>query len=219
MNDDHTSVDSNPSPAVRLGAGACVHYGRPPHMNADTDETLSDADFGRAFLSAAVTPERVVAAAKRVAGDSIELGPIRGGPAGAASVKAKGVVGDPVATQLSDDPLVYRLRIPLHIRFAVKVGTLGRFEADGQVDIRVGARAVAPLALVIDLQPVTDRDVTLEVMAKDVPARFMKRAADIRREVVHHVVDYVNQMLTRPEVATFTRMDLVGLIEQGWTQL
>jgi hypothetical protein len=188
-------------------------------MNDDTDDTLSDADFGRAFLRAAVTPERVVAAARRVAGNTIELGPIRGGPAGAASVKAKGVVGDPVVTQLSDDPLVYRLRIPLHIRFAVKVGTLGRFEADGRIHIRVGARAVAPLALVIDLQPVTAGDVTLEVTAKDVPARFMKRAADIEREVVHHVVDYVNEMLTRSDVAAFTRMDLIGLIEQGWTQL
>ena len=188
-------------------------------MNADADDTLSDAAFGRAFLHAAVTPERVVAAAKRVAGDTIELGPIRGGPAGAASVKAKGAVGDPVATHLSDDPLLYRLRIPLNIRFAVKVGTLGRFEAEGAVEIRVGARAVAPLALVIDLQPVTAGDVTLEVTAKDVSARFMKRAADIRREVVTHVVEYVNEMLTRPEVTTFTRMDLLPLIEEGWTRL
>jgi hypothetical protein len=181
-------------------------------MHPDADDTLSDAAFGRAFLHAAVTAERVVAAA-------IELGPIRGGPRGAASVKAKGVVGSPVATQVSDDPLVYRLAIPLHIRFAVKVGTLGRFEADGHVDLRVGARAVAPLTLVIDLHPVSAADVALEVVAKDTPARFMKRAADIRREVVQHVVEYVNGMLARPEVAAFTRMDLTDLIEQGWTQL
>lgn len=185
----------------------------------DPDTTLSPADFGHAFLLAAVTPERVVAAAKRMAGETIELGPIRGGPGNAASVKAHGTVGDPVATLVSDDPLVYNLRIPLHIRLAVKVGTLGRFVADGFVNVGVTARPTRPLTLVIELKPVSARDVVLEVAAQDLPARFMNRAADVRREVVTHVVDYVNDTLQRPQVAEFTRMDLVELIERGWAQL
>jgi hypothetical protein len=180
-------------------------------------EPFSYQAFGEALILTAVTPERVIDAVKRLAGDSVSLGPA--GPARAAVVHARGAVGEPVAEELPGDLLAYSVRLPLELALDVRVGATGHFEANGDIDLRLVVRTVRPLAIVIDVEPVAPGDVNFTIRARGVQSRLLQRAGDVEGELRMHTASYVNQQITRPEAARYTRIDLVPVIDQTWRAL
>jgi len=180
---------------------------------------LAYRDFGEAFVLACVTPERLVDAIRRIAGDKVELGPLRAGPGGAAVVTARGTIGEPIADELGSELLSYSVRLPVDVDLQAKVGAVGRFKATGEITIRLTVRTVRPLAIVIDVHPVTPRDVTFEVVARGVQSRIMALAADIEGEMRIHAAAFVNEQTRRPDAARLTRIDLLPMIEAAWATL
>lgn len=176
-------------------------------------------DFGSAFIVHAVTPERIVEAVTRIAGDSVRLGPIKAGPGGRATVHATGRIGEPAADEEGYDPLVYAVRLPVDVDLEVKVGTVNRYAATGTVDMRLTIRAVAPLSLHIDPDPVGPEHVAFDIQAQGVQARLLGRAGDVDGELRRHTADYVNARMSDPDTTRFSRIDLLPIIQRVWDDL
>ncbi|HMC38163.1 MAG TPA: hypothetical protein VKI19_00785 [Acidimicrobiales bacterium] len=175
--------------------------------------------FGEAFILRAVTPERVVDAVARIAGDRVELGPIKAGPGGRATVNAHGRIGEPQADEEAAEPLTYTVRVPVDVSLQVKVGTVNRYAASGTIDMRLVVRTAEPLKIVIDVEPVRPEQVRFEIEAKGMPARFLGRAGDVDGELRRHTAAYVNERIGHPDTSRFTTIDLLPLMERVWADL
>lgn len=179
-------------------------------------ESLTYEAFGEAFLRAAVTPERIASAIKRIAGDTVTVGPLRAGPGGAASVVAKGELGEPVAEMVPGDGLALAVRLPVRLRITARVGAVGRFEAEGEVRLHISVRTQLPVAIVIELGLVRPEHVEFSIEAKGVPSKVMGLAADVDGELRRRTAEYINSRIANPETAGLTHIDLLPLIERGW---
>ena len=87
-------------------------------------EIVSYQDFGAVFIDEAVTAARIEHAVRDVAGDRVDVGPIKVGPGDAASVVAKGAIGAPTARPLEpeeDGTRRFAVDIPVELHLSVKV--------------------------------------------------------------------------------------------------
>jgi hypothetical protein len=174
--------------------------------------------FGEDFIVTAVTPERVVASARQIAGDKVELGPLRAGPGGAATVTATGWIGEPTAEELATELLSYAVRLPVDLDLEVRIGPTGRFLASGHIELRLTVRTETPPAIVIDVGTVRPGDVHLTIEARGVQAKLLQRAGDIDSELRRHAARYVNEKISSPQARQLTRVDLVPLIDRVWNE-
>jgi hypothetical protein len=179
-------------------------------------DSLTHEEFGEAFLRAAVTPERIASAIHRIAGDSVVVGPLRAGPGGAASVVAKGELGEPAAEVLPGEALAFAVRLPVRLRITVRVGALGRFEAAGEVRLHISVGTRLPLAIIIELARVRPEHVEFAIEAKGVPSKVMNLAADVEGELRRRTADYINARVANPDASSLTNIELLPLIESGW---
>jgi|SRR5579875_1063378 len=175
--------------------------------------------FGEDFIVTAVTPERVVASIRRIAGDKVELGPLRAGPGGAATVVARGWMGEPSAEELATDLLAFAVKLPVDLDLEIRLGTTGRFAATGHIELRLSVRTESPPAIVIDVAPARPSDVHLTIEARGVQAKLLQRAGDVDGELRRHAANYVNERVESPEARRLTRVNLVPLIEKAWSAL
>ena len=175
--------------------------------------------FGEAFVYRAVTPERVVEAVARIAGETVELGPIRAGPGGTASVLARGRIGEPEADESASDPLTYSVRLPVDVALEVKVGTVHRYNATGTIDLSLTVRTVEPLKIFIDVDPVRAEDAAFNIRSHGVQAKLLGRAGDVEGELRRHTAAYVNERMNHPDTVRYTTIDLLPLMEQVWASL
>jgi len=182
-------------------------------------KNLSYHSFGEAFLFNAVTPERVVATVARIAGDSVSIGPLRAGPGGAASVKASGTIGMPVADELAGDLLRYSVRLPVDLSLEVRVGAVGYFKACGDIELRLGVRVVEPLTILIDVDPVRPSDARFMLTPQGMSSKLLSRAGDVEGQLREHAAAYVNDQVSRTEALRYMQIDLLPLIESTWANL
>jgi hypothetical protein len=175
--------------------------------------------FGEAFIYRAVTPDRIVEAVTRIAGDVVELGPIRAGPGGRATVHAKGRLGEPEADEAGSDPLVYLVRLPVDVDLEVRVGTLHHYRATGSIDLRLSVLVAEPLRIAIETDPVRPKDVHFDIEAQGMQAKLLGRAGDVDGELRRHTAEYVNERVLAPETSRFTNIDLLPLMDRVWADL
>lgn len=175
--------------------------------------------FGEAFIYRAVTPERIVDAVSRIAGDQVRLGPIKAGPGGAATVNALGRIGEPEADEAGSDPLTYAVRLPVDVSLEVKVGGINRYSASGAIDLNLRVHTAEPLAILIDVEPVRPEHISFRIEAKGVQAKLLGRAGDVDGELRRHTAAYVNERISDPGTSRFTHIDLLPLIEEVWADL
>lgn len=188
-------------------------------MASRPPEPLDYRRFGEAFILNAVTPERIVDAVTRIAGDAVELGPISAGPGGKATVHARGRIGAPSADETGSDPLAYDLLLPVDVSLEVKVGSVNRYDATGEIPLRLEVKTVEPLAIVIDVEPVRAGDIRFRIDAKGLQARLLGRAGDVGGELRRHTADYVNARLSAPETSRYTIIDLLPLMDRVWSEI
>jgi hypothetical protein len=182
-------------------------------------EAVSYESFGEEFIRASVTADRIVRAAKRVAGDAFTVGPMRAGPGKRASVLAKGTIGEPVATPRPEEVLAYTVTVPIDVAISVRAGVHGHFDAHGEIRLTLRVLVEQPLAIVIDVAEVKPGDVSFKVQARDIQSRLMQVAHDIEGEIRTHAAAHVNAQAQRPEATYFTRVELLPLIEASWAHM
>jgi hypothetical protein len=182
------------------------------------DPRVPYAVFGERFFEHAVTQERIVGALGGLAGDPIEFGPIGAGPGRIAHVTASGVVGRGVAARVPGDEIAFRLTIPVALDLQIDLGMdHHRFHADVAVGLNLHARAAEPLRVVIDVDPPTWRDVSVEVKAEGLRAGVLKRLAGIDREIGRFVARFVRRELDKPHIRAARDIDVAARIDGAWS--
>lgn len=176
-------------------------------------------EFGAAFFERAVTPERVAATVRRVAGESIDVGPIKVGPGGVAVAEAAGRVVDVTARQVSTSPIRHHVRIAVSLEIQVVLaGQTHRFTGDLALSLEIAALAVTdPLQVVIDIDPPKRSDVTVRLKAAGLQARLLQRLGNMEEEIRDQVTAVVADLLEAPAAQEVRVIDIGKIIDDVWT--
>lgn len=162
------------------------------------------ADFGERFVTYAVTEERIAAAVAGMTGRGVTIGPFSLGPAGLAGFVAEGALGTPVVTRNPGDALTFNVQVPLTLAVNLVLGgrKLG-LAAVVEIGLTLHARTAQPLLVVIDVAPVTARDVSFTLRAEAIDTAWEMLldpiAGLVQREVANRVNAIVNDPKARPE--------------------
>lgn len=162
-------------------------------------------------LQDAVTPEVVADVIAQVAGDVIDVGPLRVGPGGVARATAQGVLRraevrpEPGAP---DAVLRYEAQIPVTLELTVEAtGGRHRYTADLQVRVRASIGRDGDWA-VVDLRELTGRDVHTRLTAHGLPAKLLAKVGDVEGELRREVAAYVNGRFEGDDVRSLSRIPL-----------
>ncbi|MEV0030674.1 hypothetical protein [Nocardia sp. NPDC050793] len=183
-----------------------------------TEETTNDpswidyADFGERFVTHAVTEKRIVAAVASMAGRGMAIGPFNIGPPGLAGFIAEGKVGEP--TVLRHDPhVVFQVTVPLTLAVKVRLGGRKlRLAAVVEIDLTLHARTADPLLIVIDIPPITTRDVSFVLRAQTVESAWEWLLDPIAGLVQREVANRVNAMLAEPHARSARVFDIEAMV-------
>jgi hypothetical protein len=181
-----------------------------------TSDHISYADWGEGFFRTAVSAERVLSGVNVLAGQVIDVGPMGVGPGRVVKVTAKGQIGTAVGERVSDDPVSFRVQLPVSLEFAINLGVdTHRFVADIVVPLVLTARARADLAIVLDVDPPTPAQVVVRLKAKGLRASITQHAANVEGELKRFVAKYVGREIEKPYVKAARLIDVSGAIDKA----
>jgi len=175
-------------------------------------------EFGVNFVKHVVTPDRVAGTISRLAGGEVKAGPMPAGPGGAASVTASGRIGDIVARASSaSGRLAFEAVIPIELLLEVRVaGADHRYRGRVNVPLSLRVRAVSPVTLIIDVDPVLSDKVEVELSADGVRAKVLQRLGNVNEEVRETVATIVNERLTSEAAREARHLDILSFVDKAW---
>ncbi|MEU2035538.1 hypothetical protein [Nocardia amamiensis] len=180
-----------------------------------TDEPRSEpawidyAEFGERFVAHAVTAARIESAISSMAGRGLTIGPVSIGPAGLAGFVAEGKVGTPRVLHRGPG-VTFEVTVPVSLTLKVLLGGRKlRLEARVEIDLTLHARTAEPVLIVIDIPPITKRDISFVLRAQAVESAWEWLLDPIAGVVQREVASRVNAMLADRQ----TRRNLVFDIE------
>lgn len=200
----------------------------PESTESEPDEApLSDAttaaaamsyeEFGVEFFRLAVTEERVLGAVRVLAEEPIDFGPLGVGPGRLAKVSARGQVGEPVATLLSEQPVSYLVTLPVALAFSLDLLVdTHRFDAEVSVPLTITAHAKHPLTIHIDVTPPRSRDLKVQVKGDSGRAELMRKVADIDAELSRFIAKFIRRELEKPSVQAARTIDIAKIMSKAW---
>lgn len=177
----------------------------------DLPTWISYGEFGERFVAHAVTPARIEAAVSSLAG-RIELGPFAVGPGKLARVRVRGDIGSPAIAR-SGSEVVFAVRIPVRLDLTVTLGGRElRLEAAVDIDLTLHARTADPLLVVIDIPPVTKRNVgTPVIRAETVDAEAEVLLEPTAKTIRKEVADRLQAMLSEPDARRSRVFDIEAI--------
>lgn len=181
-------------------------------------DECSYEEFGAEFFRRAVTPERVADTVRRVAGEEINVGPIKVGPGGLATAQAVGRVQKVTATHVAGSPITYRVEIPVLLTLEVALaGQKHSFDGDLTLTLHLAARAMRePLQVVIDIEPIAARDIAVKTRAAGLQAKLLQRIGNMDEEIRDQVLRVVTELLAAPAAMEVRIIDVGKIIEDVW---
>jgi hypothetical protein len=184
----------------------------------DTHDFVTYEQWGRKFFEVAVTEERVAAAFGAIAGDQFEMGPMAQGPGGLARVSAKVSIGEPQAKRRLGDTITFDIRIPLTIDLLVDLRLdKQRFTVAGEVALRAVARAVEPLALLLDVAKPRPSDISVHVSSKSIRGEIVRIIGGVDAEIRRFTAQHVADQIEAPESKEAQLIDVESMIDTAWT--
>ncbi|MGV9665129.1 hypothetical protein ACWDUL_33250 [Nocardia niigatensis] len=183
-------------------------------MTSPEEPTWIDyAEFGERFVAAAVTETRIESAVSSVAGRGITIGPFGIGPAGLARFVAKGSIGKP--TVIRRGPHVhFDVMLPVKLRVDVTLGGQRlRLEAVVEIDLTMHARTADPLLIVIDIPPVTGRDVSFVMRAQAIGTAWELLLDPIAKLVQREVANRINAILADADSQRGRTFDVQAIMD------
>lgn len=170
------------------------------------------AEFGRRFVTHAVTSPRIEAAVAGIAGRGLKIGPFSLGPAGLAGFLAEGKVGTPRVVR--DGPHVtFDVRVPVSLALKVLLGGRKlRVETIVSIDLRLHARTAEPLLIVIDIPQVQPEDVQVVLRARALEAAGEWMLDPIAGLVQREIAGRVNAMLADPRARRSRTYDIEAIV-------
>jgi hypothetical protein len=121
---------------------------------------------------------------------------------------------------VSDDPVSFRVQLPVSLEFAINLGVdTHRFVADIMVPLMLTARARADLAIVLDVDPPTAGQVVVRLKAKGLRASITQHAANVEGELKRFIAKYVGREIEKPYVKAARLIDVSGAIDTAVSSL
>lgn len=180
-------------------------------------DEISFEELGVNFVTHVVTPERVAATIAHVAGSEVKVGPMNAGPGGAASVSAVGRIGTVTAVNTWRSPLSFDATIPIDISLDVRIaGASHRYSGSLTVPLHITLRALAPVILRFDIDPVQPDEVGVELSAEGIRAKVLQRIGDIDEEVRRAVASTVTERLDSPQARAVREIDILQRVTDVW---
>lgn len=188
-----------------------------PTLEPVVAQRVTYAEFGERFFVHAVSEARIVGALRGIAGERIAFGPIGAGPGKLAKVSAEGELGVAAAEPIEGEHVAYRLTIPVELDLDIELPLdHNRFRADVEVALVLTARAADPLRVIIDIEPPTSRDVTVDLKADGMRADLFGRLAGVDREIRRFVARYVTREIDKPHIRAARDIDVAARIDGAY---
>lgn len=186
----------------------------PDTVETDEPVAISFAQFGERFLRSAVRAERIEQGVASLAGRRIEFGPVNVAPAGLIKVSAQGTVGEPrVTSREGGEPAAFDLALPVDLDLQIDLGLdRARYHADVAVNLCLTARPVAPLAVYIDIEQPTRRNVDVHLRADGMRASVLQVVGRVDGEIRKAVSRYVAREITKPEMQARRLVDVAAAL-------
>lgn len=184
--------------------------------------------FALNLLSETVTTDRVAAVMARIAGERIEVGPLRFGPGGAVSATGAGLIGRIAVTacdavggfgpaNASAGIMSFDASIPGDLTIDLMAGSAGRthrYQGTVVVPLRIAVRLLAPTWVLLDVAPLRSAEVTVQLRTNGLATFVLQTLGDANREVAAQVAAVVNKRVEA--VADLRRIDLASLLDHAW---
>ncbi|GAB0103943.1 hypothetical protein JMUB6875_29170 [Nocardia sp. JMUB6875] len=192
----------------------------PPSAAAEYDpapSTVSLLEFADAILRAATSPERIGAVVTRIIQDHSDIGAIALGPGGLLSAR---VVNRTDLTRIEpdeDDLCRFGVCVPMLVWLDVGLGRISaRFVAGIQLRTRIALVPDRPCALLIQHTPIGTADIAVSVKGQNLLGWLIARFVPLERLVATQVATHADALLSRPDLAQLTRIDVLELIDRAW---
>ena len=197
----------------RADSSDCVgdaSIGRVTAIAEDAANTfMTYGEFGERFFEIAVTEERILKAVATIAGRPIDFGPLKIDPLGLVKVSAHGNVGTPTLARRDESLVSYDLLIPVKLAMQLDMSLdKHRFNADVHVRLTMTARAARPLKIVIDIEPPTKDNVSVDMTAEALRSSVLQAFTGIEREVRRFVAKFVRREIEKPELLKARTIDV-----------
>jgi hypothetical protein len=182
-------------------------------------KALSAEQFVVSLLRETITCERVAAVMARIAGERIEVGPLRMGPGGAVTALGAGVIGDIKVTPVPGPVLGFEAVVPGALTIDLSAGSNGRvhrYLGEVLVPMRIQTLLEAPAWVVLDVAALRPADVSVQLQTAGVATFVLQTLGDADREVAAQVAHVVNDRVA--DVAELRRIDLVDLLDRAWDE-
>ncbi len=186
---------------------------------------VTPSQFALDLIQGTVTTDRVAAVMTRIAGERIEVGPLRFGPGGAVIASGVGLVG-PIAVTRSvggwggaggGPPLAFGVTIPGELAIDLTAGGGGRrhrYEGSVVVSLHIAVLLEPQATVMLDVTPLRPSDVVVELRTSGMATFVLQTLGDADREVAAQVAALVNERVDA--VADLRRIDLADLLDQAW---
>jgi hypothetical protein len=181
-------------------------------------DEITFEELGVNFVTNVVTPQRVAETIAHVAGREVKVGPMNAGPGGAASVSAVGAVGTVTAVNVfRAGPLSFDATIPIDINLEVRVaGASHRYTGKLTVPLHITLRAIAPVILRFDIDPVRAEEVGVALSAEGLRAKVLQKIGDMDDEVRRAVASTVTERLGSPQAMAAREIDILQRVSDVW---
>lgn len=185
-----------------------------------SDDLIDYGTWGVEFFHRAVTVERVLKGVNALSGRPIEVGPMGVGPGRLVKVTARGEIGTATGERVSDEPVSFRVTLPVPIELVIDLGVdKHRFTADIEVPLAITARARTDLAIVLEINPPSASEIDVRLQAAGLRAQLVQMAAGVEGELRRFVAKYVKKELGKSYVVAATTIDVAAAVERAATRL
>jgi hypothetical protein len=186
---------------------------------------LTPGEFALNLIRGTVTTDRVAAVMKRIAGERIEVGPLRFGPGGAVTATGVGLIGTIQVTPAfgsgsgsgSGGAIAFDASIPGDLTIDLTAGSNGRrhrYEGTVVVPLHIPVVFEAPAWVVLDVATLPANEVTVRLRTEGMATFVLQTLGDANGEVAAQVAAVVNERVAA--VADLRRIDVAGLLDRTW---
>lgn len=176
---------------------------------ATKPDFITYGEWGTAFFETAITEERILAGVSSMTGRPVDFGPVKIDPLGLVKVSAHGSIGAPSVARRDESLVTYDLVIPVTLAMQLDMSLdKHRFNADVHVRLTLTARAARPLMIVIDIEPPTKRNVSVDMKAEALRSSVLQAFAGIDGEVRRFVAKFVRREIEKPEIVRARTIDV-----------
>lgn len=186
---------------------------------------VTPEQFALDLIQGTVTTDRVAAVMTRIAGDRIEVGPLRFGPGGAVTASGVGLVGPITVTRAlggwggagKGRLVAFDVTIPGELSIDLIAGSGGRrhrYDGTVVVSLHIAVLLEPRATVMLDVTPLGPGDVAVALHTSGMATFLLQTLGDADREVAAQVASLVNERVGA--VADLRRIDLAALLDHAW---